>query len=164
MCDMPPPHFAPDERALWHPKVERLYAYWLAIHPPGALPGRQHFDPLAVHDLLPNIWLLDVQRAPFRLRYRLAGTRITERLGREVTGQWLDEAHPHLARSDAYFHRYRAVVDGAHPSWRRGPPFFRQDEHVAELENLMLPLAGDGVNVDVLLILTVRYALNGTEY
>jgi hypothetical protein len=158
------PRFASEERARWHPKVERLYAYWLAIHPAGALPGRQHFDPLAVHDLLPNIWLLDVQREPFRLRYRLAGTRITERLGREVTGLWLDEAHPHLAGDPGYFNRYRGVVLDATPSWRRGRPVFQQDEHVAELENLMLPLAADGVHVDVLLILTVRYALSGTEY
>jgi hypothetical protein len=173
-CAEPPPcrSRAPDaaapaaaaDRAHWHPKVARLHDYWRSIHPGGALPGRQHFDPLAVHDLLPNIWLLDVQREPFRLRYRLAGTKIIERLGREVTGQWLDEAHPHLASDPAYFGRYRGVVRERAASWRRGPPNFRQDEHVAELENLILPLAADGAEVDMLLILTVRYALAGTEY
>jgi hypothetical protein len=156
--------FSADERARWHAKVRRLYDTWLAIHPPRGLPGRQHFDPLAIHDLLPNLWLLDVQRAPFRLRYRLAGTKITERLGREVTGLWLDEAHPHLASDPGYFKRYRTVVFDATPSWRRGRPMFRQDEHVAELENLILPLAADGETVDMLLILTVRYTTAGTEY
>jgi hypothetical protein len=156
--------FAPKELARWHAKVARLYAYWLSIHPAGGLPGRRHFDPLAVHELLPNIWLLDVQREPFRLRYRLAGTMITDRLGREVTGLWLDEAHPHLASDPDYFRRYRSVAFDATPSWRRGKPNFRQDEHVAEIENLMLPLACDGVTVDMLLVISVRYTLAGEEY
>lgn len=151
-------------RDTWHPKLERLYRYWLSINPGNGLPGRQHVDPIAIPDLLPNIWLLDVQREPFRLRYRLVGTRIVERLGREVTGDWLDEAHPHLAGDPQYFERYRSVVLSRVSSWRRGPPFFRQDEHVAEIENLILPLASNGNDVDILMIITVRYNDEGREY
>jgi len=40
--------------------VKSLYSYWRAISPPGRLPGRQHFDPLDVPRLLPNIWQIGV--------------------------------------------------------------------------------------------------------
>ena len=43
------------DTARWHPRVARLYRYWLSIHPPGGgLPGRQHFDPVDVPELLPG--------------------------------------------------------------------------------------------------------------
>lgn len=94
------------DTSLWHPRAQRLYGYWRSIAPQGALPGRQHFDPMDVPDLLSCLWLLDVQRDPFRLRYRLAGTAIVEAIGREVTGQWLDEAHPHIEDRGGFLARY----------------------------------------------------------
>src|SRR5260370_4780571 len=63
-------------RDAWHPRIKRLYEYCKAIHPPLGLPGRQEFDPSAVPDLLPSLWMLDVQRQPFRLRYLLLGTSL----------------------------------------------------------------------------------------
>jgi len=57
-----------DRQAL-HPKIARAFAYWRSIHPaPGVLPGRQHLDPMAIPDVLPGVWLLDVERAPLRRR------------------------------------------------------------------------------------------------
>lgn len=67
--------------AEWHPRICRLYSYWQTKHPPNGLPGRQHIDPLELRDLLPTIWLLDVQREPFRLRYPVVGTGIVEAMG-----------------------------------------------------------------------------------
>jgi hypothetical protein len=100
----------------WHPKVARFFLYWRSIHPASGLPGRQHFEPLAIHSLLPGIWLLDIQREPFRLRYRLAGTEAVEAIGAEVTGQWMDEAHAVVAREPAHMDRYRTVVEQRVPS------------------------------------------------
>src|SRR5215813_216703 len=105
------------EQQALHPKIARVLAYWRAIHPAaGVLPGRQHFDPMAIPDVLPGIWLLDVEREPLRLRYRLAGTRIVESIGREVTGLWFDEVHPELARQAGYLDRYRTVIEMREPS------------------------------------------------
>lgn len=108
------PHAAPDEH--WHTEVQTVFRYWRERHPANGLPGRQHIDPLDVVSLLPGIWLLDVQREPFRLRYRLVGTRVTESIGREVTGLWMDEAHPDASSVPGYFDRYRSVVDSAQPT------------------------------------------------
>lgn len=148
----------------WHPRVRELYSHWLAIHPPVGLPGRQHLRPADIPGLLPYIWMLDVHREPFRLKYRLAGTRIVDALKREVTGMWLDDAHPHIRDDEAYLERYRRVALHKEVRWRRGTPVFKQDQHVAELENLILPLATDGECVDILLIITVRYRNDGREY
>jgi hypothetical protein len=133
-----------DAAQAWHPKLQRLLQYWKSIHPPQGLPGRQHLDPLAIADLLAGIWLLDVQREPFRLRYRLAGTRIVEAIGREVTGQWLDEAHPHLAGKPEYLERFREVAETGVPSRRRGPARLWRHEDYREIENTVFPLATDG--------------------
>jgi len=143
----------------WHPKVARFFLYWRSIRPEsGLLPGRQHFDPLAIHALLPGIWLLDVQPEPFRLRYRLVGTEAVEAIGAEVTGQWMDEAHTAMAQEPHYLERYRAVVEQKAPSWRRGVPRLWTYKKYATLENMVVPLAADGASVDMLLALTVFHA------
>lgn len=146
----------------WHPKIRRFFDYWQAKHSVpkhsgGGLPGRQNIDPLDIPELLPNIWLLDVQHEPFRLRYRLVGTGIVEARGRDQTGQWLDEAHPELASDPAYLERYKAVVESGKPSWRRGQPRFWFHADFGLIENLILPLAADGAHIDMLMILTVMY-------
>jgi hypothetical protein len=147
----------------WHPKLQRMYRYWQQVRPaPDLLPGRKHIDPLDIPELLPGIWLLDVQREPFRLRYRLVGTRIVEAIGREVTGQWIDEAHPHVLNIPNYADRYRAIVTSGVPSRRRGQALLWQHEDYREIENMVYPLASDGRTVDVLLVLTVLYGLDGT--
>lgn len=134
----------------------RLFDYWCAIAPPGGLPGRRHFDPLAIPDLLPRVWMLDVYRAPFRLRYRLCGTTLVESLGQDPTGRWLDEIHDG-ARDPRYFDRYRHMVEAGVATWRRGRAHFRHDKSWMVLENLMLPFAADGRTVDLILALTRRH-------
>ena len=140
--------------AHWHAKIARFFRYWRAIHPAAGLPGRRHFYPLAIPSLLPGIWLLDIQREPFRLRYRLAGTETVEAIGVEVTGKWMDEVNPRLVQEQAYLDRYRAIVQQKLPGWRRGPPLL-MSKRVRTIENIVCPLAADGSTVDMLVALTV---------
>jgi hypothetical protein len=148
----------------WHPRLKRLYEYWKAIHPPQGLPGRQEFDPAALPDLLPSLWILDVQREPFRLRYRLVGTSIVCSAPGGLTGQWLDDVRPEIRDMPGYFDRHLAVVETKLPSWRRGPPHFQLGAAVASLENLFLPLARDGQYVDMILAATVYYRFDKTQF
>lgn len=145
----------------WDPRLLQLLEYWHACAPPGRLPGRQHINPSDIPKLLPGIWLLDVQRDPFRLRYRLVGTRIVEAIGREVTGQWLDQAHPHVGDTSAFYRRYRAAVEQRLPSRRKGPATLWSHEDYRTIENIILPLAADGETVDMLLVLTVLLRADG---
>jgi hypothetical protein len=142
----------------WHPDIVGIHDYWRSIHPGAGLPGRQHVDALEIpRELLPRIWLLDIQAEPFRLRYRLVGTEIVRAIGREVTGQWLDDAHPHLKDEPDYLARYREVLATGTPSWRRGRAMLWTHRDYREIENILLPLARDGSNVDMIMILTVLY-------
>lgn len=158
-------HGADDlSRAGAHAKLHHVYRYWRSLHRDGRIPGRAQIDPAAIPDLLSGLWLLDVQREPFRLRYRLVGTRVVRAIGREVTGQWLDEAHPGIGRDPAYQARSRKVVQTAIPSWRHGRPNLWRHELFGKIENLILPLAADGARVEMLMIMTVFYGQDGIAW
>jgi hypothetical protein len=108
--------------------------------------------------------MLDVQRDPFRLRYRLVGTSIVCSAPGGLTGRWLDDLRPGIRHISRYFDRQPAVVETKIPSWRRGPSHFRHDVAFASLENLFLPLARDGHQVDMILAETVYYRFNKTQF
>jgi PAS domain len=147
----------------WNPRLTRLYGYWCAIRPPGGLlPGRRHFDPVDVPELLPGIWLLDIQREPLRMRYRLAGTGIVEAIGHEVTGRWFDEAHPGMMESPDFVARYRRVVERGAPDRRKGKPRLWVHRDFDVIENLLLPFASDGRHVDMICAYSVLYRPDGS--
>jgi len=146
-----------------HPRLRHAYQYWCTVRPGEAFPGRQHIDPFQMRDFLPYVWMVDVQPEPFRLRYRLVGTRIVTAMGREVTGLWVDEAHPHLRTCESYLERSREVVRTGVPSWRRGAPNLWEHDTFSSVENLILPLAADGETIDMLFIVSVFYRDDGSE-
>jgi hypothetical protein len=135
--------------------VGRLYEHWRAIHPAQGLPGRQHFDPLQVPQLLPWIWLVDVHREPLRFKFRLYGTQHIVPSGGDHTGKWIDEAYPNFVASDVYAD-YVLVAEKGVPSYRKGNASYHAPEY-KELERVMLPLAGDGRTVDMILAITVYF-------
>ena len=136
-------------------RVREVGEHWLAIRPaPTLLPARRHFDPLQVAPgLLPYLWLLDVEREPrLRFRYRLLGTAHVTAMGADFTGEYLDAAHPAFLESAS--HDDFLSVAGGLPSYRRGKPTFHVDKSYLSMERLALPLAEDGVRVNVLLAIT----------
>lgn len=139
-------------------RVRQLYEYWRGLHPPGGgLPGRQHVDPVAIPaHLLPFVWLVDIQRQPLRFRYRLLGTEHVRVLGRDYTGQWIDEAHPDFAGSAAYT-QFAAAAERAVGGYRRGNTLIILPKDYRSMERLLLPLARDGKTVDMLLAISVYH-------
>lgn len=139
------------------PKIKALYAYWQSIHPAGGgLPGRQHFDPIDIPELLPHLWMLDVFRDPWRFRFRLVGTEIVRFAGRDVTGQWLDEVVEGYQDSEA-FRAHCQIVESGRPGYRRGGVKFNPSRRDLKAERLYLPLAQDGRTVDILLVMTIYH-------
>ena len=139
-----------------HPRIRELHDYWLGLwHDGDTMPGRQDFSPFAVKHLLPDLWLLDVQHDPLRFRYRLIGTRIVERHGRDHTGRWVDEVHPSFV-SPAVQGQFKSAAECGTVGWRRGHPLFAYDNRPGiTIERIILPLASDGAIVDMLLGLTI---------
>ncbi|MBV8651896.1 MAG: PAS domain-containing protein [Alphaproteobacteria bacterium] len=150
------------DTARWHTKVRQLYDYWKRLHPAdGVLPGRQHFDPLDIAELMPLVWMVDIirdQPAP-RFRYRLLGTRHVRAMTRDDTGRWMDEAHDDFRNSAVYPH-YLDVARGE-VSWRRGRPGFHVDPNYYEIERVMLPMARNPAVVDMILAITVYFDRKG---
>jgi hypothetical protein len=141
------------------PRLRRLYDYWLSLRPAaGSLPGRQHIDPAAIRDLLPWIWMVDVERNPWRFRYRLLGTEQVHAMERDLTGRFLDEAHPSFIASISY-RQYVAAAERYEIGYLRGPPVFHLNKDYVAIERLLVPLAKDGATVDVLLAITIYFSL-----
>ncbi len=147
----------------WHAKLRNLFDYWCSIQPAkGVLPGRHHFDPLYVADVLPFVFMIDLVGDPVRLRYRLLGTRMVDAIGRDLTGQWLDEAHPGIAAHPTYQMLLHRSLQKQF-TWRRGHPFVHVDPDIYEIEQVMLPMARNGSDVDLILAATIFFSGKGEE-
>jgi PAS domain-containing protein len=151
------------DRSSWNPKIARFFDYWLSIMPANGLPGRQHFDPLDIADIMPRIWMLDVLRDPLRYRYRFAGTKEVETLQREVTGLMFEDVHPHLRGVGEAFGRFDEIAVRGIATYRRGRIVAVHHKEHLEVENCMVPLARDGATVDIVFACSVLYGLDGRE-
>lgn len=136
-----------------HSDIRELYEYWQGISPSGKLPGRQHFDPINVPGLLPDITLIEVRRNPKRFWNRLVGSRIEEYAGESLTGRWF--AQRLSGKNLRVVHENLNLVLGTkQPHWRRGRPRIRWEKELVDLERLYLPLARDGETVDMILMIS----------
>ena len=135
-----------------HADIKAVVDYWRSIHPQTGLPGRQHFDPVDIPQLLPNIRLIDVHTSPLRFRVRLMGTKLVATFDDDHTGKYYDEIFEDFENS-ALFHELRAVVETRKPNWRKGDHRLNPMRDFILMERVVLPLASDGENVDMLLML-----------
>jgi hypothetical protein len=73
------------------PQVLEMLAYWKGKSVDGRLPRPADIDPTEIPKLIASMVICDLEDAPFRVRYRLAGTRQVHILGNELTGRYVDE-------------------------------------------------------------------------
>jgi len=152
--------FAP---GVLHARLDALYRYWLALpRAAGPLPARADFDPFAVPEAVGSIWMLDVQREPFRLRYRLQGTRIVEAVGRDETGRWLDELVLADRSRPVDTARLRESAFGGRATHARTRPLLAAGSGWSAVESLVMQLAADGRTPDILLCASVYFAADGS--
>jgi len=133
-----------------------MYDYWDGRRRGGLLPGRGDIDPLDFPRLLPRIALIDViQEAPApHFRYRLAGTEITIHAARDPTGKRFDALYEGDYLTTA-LKTYRDILDAGTPHLsERVFPMFEGREFL-RYDRLILPLARDGREIDMLLLLIV---------
>jgi hypothetical protein len=135
-------------------RLRDFFAYWRSKAPPGALPGRQHIDPLDIPRLLQRIAMFDVHRGgdrsatALRFRFRLMGTGVVQLMGEDYTGRWVDET----MAADVYAKLHAAfsqVCAGQAHYWERLLPFPNRD--FVGHRRLALPLASDGATVDMII-------------
>ncbi|HXE16405.1 MAG TPA: PAS domain-containing protein [Stellaceae bacterium] len=142
------------------PQLRRLYEDW-RVRRCVPIPRRADFDPASLSYILGSLSLFEVLRDPMRFRARVHGTRMSEHLGHEFTGKFLDEAPPNKYYNLVLTH-LTDVATHARPSFAwlvdqaREPP-------TMESESLVLPLSRDGDTVDYLISAAVhhrRFSLN----
>jgi len=143
--------------ALSHPEHVWLHDYWQAHRPAGGLPARKDIDPTEFpKKILPRLAVIAVEptEGGYRYRYRLAGTEIVSRAGRDPTGKAFEE----LYQGD-----YLESANGLYDELRRtAQPHFSQrvypigdGESFLRYDRLILPLAADHSRVDQFLLLIV---------
>ncbi|WP_419905735.1 PAS domain-containing protein [Kiloniella sp.] len=126
-----------------------LLRYWKSVSPYGGLPGRQDIDPLNIPHILPYCELLDVHFDPLDFEYRLIGTKIDAISRGKYTGLKVSEIPTQIAPSLVY-ELYRRAVDQKAPV-RTVLPYIGDEPGIVEVECLVLPLASNGSDVDMLL-------------
>jgi hypothetical protein len=126
-----------------------LFDYWLQSAGRRRMPSRSDLDPFSVPKLLPCIGLIDVVAGLHEASFRLAGTRLRDIYGEEITGKRVD--HVFTGTCADYWRRvHERVVEHASPSSGvvRGPAEGR--DHIL-LFWMRLPLSQDGCSVDRIL-------------
>jgi hypothetical protein len=114
---------------------DRLARYWLSLWRGGRLPMRSDFKPKSIAELLPAISIFDVV-PNVSVHCRLAGSRIVEGAGQDITGKdWLALTPPE--NRAARLSRFSGVARGA---IGRGLRSARRVSGEAQLaEEIMLP-------------------------
>ncbi len=136
------------------PLLVDLHRYWLEKRGDRIMPRRADIDPVdpALRPHLGYLVLTDVVEAA-RLRFRLIGSALTEAVGRDSTGRYLDELY-----SPEDYERmivaFRWVV--AHRASLRIRGDLRHEKHWwVDMESLDLPLSSDGRTVDMIMTRSV---------
>ena len=126
-----------------------LYDYWRETAGVRRMPARSEINPFGVPKLLPCIGLIDLTGGLEEARFRLAGTRLRDIYGEEITGKRIDGVFAG-ARADYWREVHAQVADEGLPLHGviRGPAQGR--EHIV-LFWLRLPLSQDGAKVDRIL-------------
>lgn len=65
--------------------------WWMAARDDADVPDRCALRPEEIKPLLPCLLIADAEHDPFRVRYRLVGTRVVEVTGFDITGHYLDD-------------------------------------------------------------------------
>lgn len=126
-----------------------LYDYWLKAAGPRSMPARSDIDPFRVPKLLPCMGLIDVADGLEDACFRLAGTRLHDIYGEEITGKRIGRVFGG-ACTDYWQTVHGWVVGQCSPLHGvvRGPAEGR--EHIV-LFWLRLPLSENGKQVDKIL-------------
>jgi hypothetical protein len=152
----------PFDTTAWHPRLSALWQCWQSLpRRDGVVPSRADFDPLMVPQSLASLWLLDVERTPFRVRYRLVGTNVVRALGGEPTGRYLDEIRPDTWHAPGVCDRLLQAVEERVASYGLMTPRMNIEAPWTKIESLVLPFASDHHSVDLLMGGSVFHRVNG---
>lgn len=134
------------------PLIADVYGYWDSKRGRRLMPARADIDPAELRAHVANLLLVDVRHEPFKLTYRLVGTREVRARGGDPTGK--DVSSYFMGDTwGAILFNYRYAIE------QRGfiydeDPAPANASHVHELASLFLPLSPDDDTVNMVLVCT----------
>jgi hypothetical protein len=138
-----------DPKDLTQPVLRPVLDYWQQKCHGRTLPRRIDIDPQELKPYLRHLFLIEVL-AGAEFRYRLIGSEITERYGRNSTGRTLREIYAATpAIADWLSDMLGAVVATGGPVLATGPLAAVNKAHIVS-QSLHLPLADDGETVSMI--------------
>ena len=129
--------------------LNELLALWRSRLGAREMPARADFDATELMRFGGRIALIDVEYAPKRYRFRLIGSRMTEILGRDSTGRYIDDLYQPGFYETAVG-SYEAILRDRAPVTAHGDMKAIGKEHI-RFESLDLPLSSDGAVIDMIL-------------
>jgi hypothetical protein len=130
-------------------RLQTAYGYWRTKCAIGRLPGRADIEPGEMVPFLAHVVLLDVLREPLDFRYRLMGTAVEAHMLRRYTGE-LMSAIEHQRPPSRIWSDFELVVTRRHPILT-DVPYVGPHREFLRVQHVILPLAADGGNVDMIL-------------
>lgn len=129
------------------PIVRRFHGIWTAKRGDRLMPHWQDIDPAEMRSILPNIFVTTIEAAPFRVFYRLVGTKAVA-FRHELTGRYLDQIaeFPEDVRAELSA-EYRLVFDQKRPTFSRDTLKTKFGNNITVFGSIF-PLSSDGVLVD----------------
>jgi hypothetical protein len=137
------------------PQLTCVLGTWRGLRQGTPYPRRDRFDPMDFRAVLGMLSLLEVHRDPTRFKYRVHGSDTARWIGYDLTGKFVDEGANKAWAATAAEHLGLVATNGL-PSYQRH--FNRAvDERYLNIEALVLPLASDGYQVDLLISVLVPH-------
>jgi hypothetical protein len=127
--------------------------YWDRKRGERSMPARADIDPLDLREHLGWILMTEVVGETRRLRYRLVGSEIAKRLGRDATNRYLDELYPG-ADQDGVAASFHQVVTSRRPTRMIGEILLSR-RILLTFDVLNLPLSQNGVDVNMIVTRTI---------
>ncbi|MFC3229135.1 PAS domain-containing protein [Marinibaculum pumilum] len=132
------------------PGICALVDLWRSKGGEGRLPARSDFSHADLFPWIGFVSLVDVEHAPRRFRWRLVGSMIAEKMGRDATGCWFDDLYEGQML-DSYVECYSRATDRRLPVYLRGDLEFVGKEFI-HFNSVHLPLAEGDAPVNMLLL------------
>lgn len=123
-------------------EIKGLFDYWDAKRGTRGLPLRSDIDPIDMpRPVLAHVMIVRVE-ADGGYRFRLAGTRMLDIFGKDITGKTLDEV---LSGPDLENARrsYSLVIDRVQP-WYSSMTYPVEDGRTYQYQRLTMPLGPEG--------------------
>ncbi len=131
-------------------RLRQVYDYWQEKRVDRPMPSRRDIDPAELKGVLPYLVLTDVTDGGTRFRYRLFGTAVAQAFGMDPTGRFIEDVMSEAKYRNFILGLYRDIVMMRRPVFST-TRYGSQRDIQMWTERLMLPLSGDGENVDMIL-------------